>query len=222
MSGYALRLLEDYLTKGSEISPALPPRNRVVYVVEGDMTIIANEQPHEFAQKNAWFGAGSCSLKAGAQGTWLWRWELVRAPAADDGIASGNGVMSQLKQYRELDLESQGEYLMRCDRVDFPLGGIAYTHTHAGPGIRCLLQGEIRIRVNERELLIHPGESWFESGPDPVLATTSATHLTSFVRAMILPRSLKGESSIHYVRPEDQDKPKTQQYTRFVDEFIEI
>ena len=39
---------------------------------------------------------------------------------------------------------------------------------------------------------------------------------------MILPAALKGKSSIRYVNPEDLDKPKSQQYTVFVDEFIEI
>ena len=111
---------------------------------------------------------------------------------------------------------------MRCDRVDFPLGGIAYTHTHRGPGIRCLLQGELRVTVKGLEEVTRPGTAWFESGPEPVYAAASNTELTSFARGMVLPRELKGKSSISYVRPEDRDKPKTQQYTRFVDEFIEL
>ena len=37
------------------------------------------------------------------------------------------------------------EWLMRCDRIDFVPGGIAYRHTHPGPGIRYLLFGEITI-----------------------------------------------------------------------------
>ena len=36
-------------------------------------------------------------------------------------------------------------WLMRHDRIDFPPGGIAYRHTHPGPGIRYLLHGSIRI-----------------------------------------------------------------------------
>jgi hypothetical protein len=32
---------------------------------------------------------------------------------------------------------------MRCDRIDFPPGGIAYRHTHPGPGIRRLLFGSV-------------------------------------------------------------------------------
>jgi hypothetical protein len=39
---------------------------------------------------------------------------------------------------------------------------------------------------------------------------------------MILPRELKGKSSIRYVKPEDADKPKLQIYRVFVDEFIEL
>ena len=220
MTDYALQLLEDRLASGSEIS--LPPRNRVVYIVEENIAITADGGRGEFGQNSAWFGTGSCALEAGAQGARLWRWELVKTFAAEDSIAPGHSGNSGLKAYHELDLDSHIRYLMRCDRVDFPLGGIAYTHIHAGPGIRCLLQGELCVQVNVGESLIQPGESWFESGPDPVLAIASAMHLTSFVRVMILPRSLKGKSSIQYIRPEDQDKPKPQQYTRFVDEFIEI
>jgi hypothetical protein len=39
---------------------------------------------------------------------------------------------------------------------------------------------------------------------------------------MILPRALQGKSSIRYVRPEDQDQPKTQQYQVFCDEAITL
>jgi hypothetical protein len=39
---------------------------------------------------------------------------------------------------------------------------------------------------------------------------------------MILPRALKGRSSIRYVRPEDQDKPKLQKYVIFLDEEINL
>ena len=111
---------------------------------------------------------------------------------------------------------------MRCDRVDFPPGGIAYTHTHRGPGIRCLLTGEIRVEVKGASHTVTPGEPWFEAGPDPVLAFASERVPTAFARVMILPRELKGKSSIRYVKAEDQDKPKTQRYQVFCDEFIDL
>ncbi len=104
--------------------------------------------------------------------------------------------------------------------MDFPPGGIAYTHTHRGPGIRCLLGGEIRIRVSGKEELVQPGEAWFEAGPDPVLALASEHEPTAFARVMILPAELRGKSSIRYVLPADANKPKLQTYQLFVDDLI--
>ena len=221
MRSYTLRLVEDRLPGGRAIFP-LPAYNRVIYVVDGEATIESDGRPQKLGFNAGWFGAGSCSVRGGAKGARLWRWELVDAPPGDDGTASGEGVASELKLAREISLDPEGSYLMRCDRVDFPLGGIAYTHTHRGPGVRCLLRGELRVRVNDTDSVLHPGEPWFERGPDPVYAEASATQPTSFIRGMVLPRSLKGMSSIRYVKDEDREKPKTQTYTMFVDEFIEL
>jgi quercetin dioxygenase-like cupin family protein len=109
---------------------------------------------------------------------------------------------------------------MRADRVDFPPHGIAYTHTHQGPGIRVLLRGRFRVETEGRATVIEPGEPWFERGPDPVYAESIADEPTSFVRVMILPRALLGKSSIRYVKAEDQARPKSQTYTIFVDALL--
>lgn len=118
----------------------------------------------------------------------------------------------------ELALDPSAGHIVRCDRVDFPPGGVAYLHTHAGPGIRVLLHGRLRVEVAGAAHEHGPGQAWFEAGPDPVFAAASATEPTAFVRCMVLPRDLLGRSSIRYVRPEDADKPKPQRYRVFVDE----
>ena len=46
------------------------------------------------------------------------------------------------------------------------------------------------------------------------------TQPTSFVRCMLLPAGLRGQSSIRYVREDDAAKPKPQQYTVFVDQPV--
>ena len=61
-----------------------------------------------------------------------------------------------------------GEWLMRCDRVDFPPGGVAYRHVHPGPGIRVLLKGRIRIETAGESNEYGPFEWWYETGPEPV------------------------------------------------------
>jgi len=171
------------------------------------------------AANSAWYGSDAVVLTAGSAGATLLRWELAAESAAPGGL-TGPGVTSSTTLAQAVELGHPDGHLMRCDRVDFPPGGIAYLHTHRGPGIRCLLAGEIRVEVNGTAYALTPGEAWFEAGPDPVLAHASEREPTSFARVMILPRELQGKSSIRYVRPEDQDQPKTQKYQVFCDDFI--
>ena len=109
-----------------------------------------------------------------------------------------------------LERPADGEWLLRCDRVDFPLGGIAYLHTHPGPGLRVLLKGRIRIDTQGASHEYGPWESWYETGPDPVFAAASATEETAFVRVLLLPREWEGKRTISYVDPADEEKPKLQ------------
>ncbi len=119
-----------------------------------------------------------------------------------------------------VELVSEGEHLIRLDRVSFPPGGVAYLHVHQGPGIRVLLEGEIRIESDGHTDTYGPLDAWFEPGPVPVFAAAGETAPTTFVRCMVLPAELKGKSSIRYVRDEDAAKPKSQQYKVFVDEAM--
>ena len=210
MSTHVLDFSRDRLPAGAPL--ALPDAcPRVLYVRSGSLTARSSAIVTALAPNSAWHGAGSCEAVAGKTGAEIYRWELRRAPAAA-------GATNALRA--ALTLDPKLAYLIRCDRVDFPPGGIAYTHTHRGGGIRCLLEGEIRIRVDGKEQLVRPGEAWFEAGPDPVLALASEREPTAFARVMILPAELRGKSSIRYVLPEDADKPKRQTYHLFVDDLI--
>jgi hypothetical protein len=120
----------------------------------------------------------------------------------------------------QVDLDDATEWLMRCDRVDFEPGGIAYRHTHPGPGIRYLLFGAITIDSLGAEHTLAPGEAWFERGPDPVLAITAADEASAFVRVMLLPVELAGQRTITYVDSADADKPKTQRATIFLEQPV--
>lgn len=184
--------------------------NRVIYVREGDAIVRAGAQAAGLGANSAWHGRDEVTVVAGGAGATLLRWEL------------GAGMTGSSTLAQSVELNDPGGYLMRCDRVDFPPGGIAWTHVHRGPGIRCLLAGSIRVDVNGKAHDVEPGGAWFEAGPDPVLATASKTVPTAFVRVMILPRELRGKSSIRYVKPDEADKPRLQTYRVFVDEFIDL
>ena len=217
MSSYLLRLYAETQPAGAGAAP-LPPLPRAIYVVSGSAIVRAAGQAAALEANSAWCGSVAPTVTAGKNGVHLLHWELVRKDAA--AAQTGEDSASLLTLEQEITLDPASAYLLRCDRVGFSAGGEALTHTHQGPGIRCLLTGSIRIDSEGSSHSYMPGEAWFEAGPQPVYAAASRESATAFVRVMILPRSCHGKSSIRYVRPEDADKPKTQIYQLFADEFI--
>jgi hypothetical protein len=206
-----LRLYEDTFSADAALDAALPAMPRMVFVVHGAATIAGRT----LGDGEAWFGEGALSPVPGPAGVTCWRFELAPG-SATSGAARGRGVASHEKLAVALDRLPAGDLLMRGDSVAFPPGGCAYLHTHQGPGIRCLIDGGIRIDTHGRSTSYGPGGAWFESGPEPVFAQ-GADRPTRFIRVMILPRALIGKSSIAYVNEEDKARPKSQQYKIYVD-----
>ncbi len=205
-----LRLYEDTLAADGALD-ALPAMPRMVYVVHGSATLAGRS----LGDDEAWFGEGALALVPGKAGVTFWRFELAPS-AAPAGAARGPGVTSHEKLSVRLDALPAGDLLLRGDSVAFPPGGCAYLHTHQGPGIRCLIEGGIRIDTQGHSTSYGPGGAWFESGPVPVFAQ-AADRATRFIRVMILPRALLGKSSIAYVNEDDKARPKSQQYKIYVD-----
>jgi hypothetical protein len=209
-----LRLYEDVLANDSEAAlPALP---RMIFVVHGLLAV-----PNRIVNDGeTWSGEGAVTPKAGSGGATVWRWELAPADAGS-GAATGTGVTSREKLSAELATLPNGELLLRGDSVAFPPGGCAYLHRHQGPGIRCLLDGAIRIDTHGRSTSYGPGGAWYETGPDGVFAK-AADRPTRFIRVMVLPLAYLGKSSVEYLNEEDKAKPKSQAYRIFADMPLSI
>ncbi|MFL6797311.1 MAG: hypothetical protein ACJ8F3_07855 [Xanthobacteraceae bacterium] len=209
-----LRLYEDVLSNGAEAR--LPPLSRMIFVLHGMLAL----DDRTYSDGEAWHGGGAAAMKAGTAGVSCWRYELS-PDASSEGTASGPGVRSTLKLSAKLDTLPAGELLLRGDSVGFPPAGCAFQHRHAGPGIRCLLEGGIRIDTHGRSTSHGPGGAWFETGPDVVFAQAAADRPSRFIRVMILPRALIGKSSFQYVNEADKEKPRVQQYKILADFPIE-
>ncbi len=222
MTTHVLRLFCDRLGARAALSAPLPALNRVIYVAEGMATMRSGGTAATLCANSALFSTAEADVAAGPDGARLLRYELVASGQSAPGTARGDGATSELLLEAELTLEAPDGYLMRCDRVNLPPGAVAHRHTHQGPGIRCLLAGGFSVETQGETKSIAPGEAWFEAGPDPVLAWAPDDRVGHFSRVMILPRALKGKSSLSYVDPDDANKPKLQKYTIFVDEFIEL
>lgn len=204
-----LRLYEDVLSSDAVVNlPALP---RMMFVAHGSIAI----GDRTLQDGEATGGEGTMALKAGSGGAAIWRWEMTAQ--RESGALADPGIFSREKLVARLDALPKGSLLLRGDSVAFPPGGCAYLHRHQGPGIRCLLEGGIRIDTHGRSASYGPGGAWYESGPDPVFAQAAADRPTRFIRTMILPAAYLGKSSAEYLREEDKTKPKVQQYKIFVD-----
>ncbi len=94
----------------------LSPGGRIVYVASGELATLH--------AGHAAFGADEAVLEAGADGATVLRWELTEW-SVDDAKLSAH-VM----------LDPWADYAMRCERD----GGAA-----AGPGIGCVLRGELSV-----------------------------------------------------------------------------
>lgn len=218
---YQLSLYKDEAAPQAKI---LLPANsvvRAIYVIHGGLRVHTGGFSGVLGGNSAFHTAGELQLSAGHLVTWALRWELARA-GAPDAAATGEGVTSRKLLTAPMQLDPNADYLLRCDRVDFPPDGEALTHTHKGGGIRCLLAGGIDIHTNNTVHRYAPLEPWFEAGPDPVYAKAAPAAATGFARVMILPRELLGKSSITYVKPEDLNKRKNQKYQIFIDTPIAL
>jgi hypothetical protein len=204
-----LQLYEDVLADGAEVSwPALP---RMIFVVHGTITIA----DRTLRDEDTFAGEGAVTAKAGATGAALWRWEMTQDDASR-AVSAGGGFRSREKLAARLETVPKGPLLLRGDSVAFPPGGCAFLHRHQGPGIRCIIEGGIRIDTHGRSTSYGPGGAWYETGPDGVFAQ-AADRPTRFVRVMILPGAYMGKSSIEYLDEADRAKPKSQSYKIFVD-----
>jgi len=231
MAPYTLRLLEDRLGAGQERlvheigGPVAGPSSGcvVTYVVAGSVTTNATGPLHANEAWQSTLADLDGLAVAGAEGVHLLRFELLPQPMVNGGGVAAPLVSSE-RIAASIKLDRPGPHLLRCDRVDFPPGGIAYLHTHAGSGIRYLLFGDLWIESGERQARTHvaPFGAWFERAGEPVLATASATEPTAFVRVMVLPANLQGQRSVRYLDPADQDKPKPQRYSLLADDLVEL
>jgi hypothetical protein len=207
-----LRFYEDTLSSAAAMEFRLPPLPRVLFVLHGAATIAGKL----LRDGETWQGETAVTIAPGAEGVTCWRFELTRGNAGST-VAAAPGMTTREKLTAHLETLPKGELLMRADSVGFPPGGCAHLHTHQGPGIRCLIEGGIRIDTHGRSTSYGPGGAWYEAGPDPVFAQAAADRPSRFLRVMILPRALIGKSSIQYVNEADKAKPKSQTYTRYAD-----
>jgi hypothetical protein len=128
-------------------------------------------------------------------------------PRLNDGLSP---VLSRVA------VVSEGDQLLRADRVESPAGAQTPAHRHRGPGIRRLASGLLRAEVGDHLDRIGAGGAWFETGHETVVGTNISGGINVFVRVMLLPTELAGgKSSFIAATPADAAKPRDVKLTLF-------
>ncbi len=115
----SLSLYEDLLAPGEALQ--LPVGSRIVYVASGELAGLHGG--------TGAFGSDEAKVAAGADGATVLRWELTEW-SVDDAKLSAH-----------LELDPWADYVLRCERC----GGAEPLRRALGPGIGCVLRGEVLV-----------------------------------------------------------------------------
>jgi hypothetical protein len=188
---FALNLYHDQIGADGATSSALPPAHRLIYVRHG-RAVINGEVVNA---DQAIYCDAPLTMKSAGEWCQIWRWELS-APNAQPLVHAGDGVLSQLRMARvitSLAMPEGSRWLFRLDQIISGAGRIADRHQHPGPGIRCLLEGTFNVQQDaESHRDLAPGDAWWETGSDTVIAWSSPQMAARFLRGMVLPVEWEG------------------------------
>lgn len=190
---YSLRLFQDFIPSGVEISP-IRCQHQILYVYRGTVTVNDLVVAADHAQY-----AQDCSRVAAQTDSIVWRFQLLRTSepliyAAGDGVRS---ILKMDRPVRMFDLQPRSQWLFRLDCIYDNVGSTGL-HSHPGSGIRCLKSGELHVRgrVGEESDNVKPGDAWYEEGSYPIVSTSympdgiqkpDPANPSDFLRGMILP-----------------------------------
>jgi hypothetical protein len=189
---FCLNLYHDQVDASGTTTSALPKQHRVLYIRHGSVKINGRLMNTD----DAFYCDEAIELQSSGAWCQIWRWDLS-APDAPPLLQTGNGVFSSLRMSRvisTLALLEQTRWLFRLDRIITAAGRIADRHQHPGPGIRCLREGTFNVQQDgESARNLGPGDAWFETGSDTVIAWSSRQISANFMRGMVLPVEWEGK-----------------------------
>lgn len=183
---YTLRLYHDRFDAKSKNIVDLQAQHCIVYIYQGSATV--NDQLVK--KDSAVYSRDVATIEAGAEGAQVWRWELVRTGELNNP-AQGEGIESRLRMSRRIrmfELVPTSKWLFRLDSIVNNEGSTGL-HSHPGSGIRCMIEGHLRVESEKGECSDNwrPGDAWYEEGSYPLISTSDPGEKATFLRGMILP-----------------------------------
>jgi hypothetical protein len=223
---FALNLYHDQLGPsqiggGGATASALAPAHRLLYVRFGRVEI--NGQT--LGADDAVYADGAVAMKSTGAWSQVWRWELA-PPNAPPALLAGEAVLTQLRMARiiaTLHMPPGSQWLFRLDQITAPAGRVADRHQHPGPGIRCLLEGSFNVQQDAESVRdVAPGEAWWETGSDTVVAWGARQMATRFLRGMVLPPECEGNPTGTWLSGEVAAASARGNWKLYVDKLIAV
>jgi hypothetical protein len=119
-----------------------------------------------------------------------------------------------------MPLTDGSRWLFRLDQITSAAGRIADRHQHPGPVIRCLLEGTFNVQSVESGRDYMPGDAWYETGPDTVVAWGARTMPSRFLRGLILPVEWEGKVTGTWLA--ETARPRPGNWRLLVDKVIAV
>jgi hypothetical protein len=204
---FALNFYHDQVDASGATTSALSATHRLLYVRHGRVEINGQAMNAD----DAIYCGGPVTLKSSGAWSQVWRWDLA-LPNASPLLHEGAGVLSSLRMSRVISnlVMSEGtQWLFRLDQIVTAAGRIADRHQHPGPGIRCLKEGTFNVQQDAesaRDLV--PGDAWWETGTDTVIAWASRQMAAKFMRGMVLPAEWQGKVTGTWLSGETMAGPR--------------
>jgi len=203
MATHALQFCKDAFEPGAAATPPLTARHRFVFVAQGSAMV----DEESCGRETAVYGSGAMAVRAGAAGAELWRWDLARAGEAPV-LAGGAGVRSRHIVTQEIDtigLAARDRWLFRCDGIEMARDATAPLHVHAGPGLRCMIEGS--MSVDDKGVIEEhrAGDWWYETNVQPIVARATGANGARFVRVMIAAPEFEGYRTTQVLDPAAQE-----------------
>jgi hypothetical protein len=183
---YTLRLYHDMLAPDATVIPDLEAQHCNLYVYQGSARVNGQlvEKDHAVCSRDV------TTMEAGPAGAVVWRWDLVRTDQPNN-LARGEGIESHLRMSRRIrmfELAPTSKWLFRLDCIVDNQGSTGW-HSHPGSGIRCMIEGHLRVESEKGESSdnFRPGDAWYEEGSYPLVSTSDPGEKATFLRGMVLP-----------------------------------
>jgi len=195
---------------------------RALHVMGGGLKVAPADGPARTIAADEGLALGRTALELEPLGQdALWHlWEIGRAGPAPASPATG---LRELLVHDLADTPCLGgpAVSVRLERVDLRPGVETPVHTHAGPGLRVLVEGALRAEVGDAKLSLARGDAWLERGPDePVVGRTDPHRPTAFVRLMLLPEDRAGKDSFIHWHETETASARPASYRRYFEERV--